>query len=128
MHTAPITLAELIRKHQDRTAESYSQIARRADLSKAKIGQLANSTQAHMPRQDTLEKLSQGLGLPIRVIQQAAMASAGLMPEDYDTEQKVDLLAAILRELPPEDVETAAVVIQSLKDRHSKAGHVRLRP
>jgi len=116
--TAALTLAELIRKHQDNTGESYSIIAHRAGLSKAKIGQLASSEQAHMPRADTIEKLAAGLGLPLRVIQQAAMASAGIAPEGYDSEQRVDLLAALLRELSPEDLETAAAVIQSLKDRH----------
>lgn len=120
MHTTLITLAELIRKHQDRTGESYSEIARRADLSKAKIGQLANTSQAHMPRQDTIEKLSKGLQLPLRVIQQAAMASAGITPTDYDSEQRVDMLAAILKELSPEDLDTATVLIQSLRDRHVK--------
>jgi transcriptional regulator with XRE-family HTH domain len=123
MHTTPITLAELIRQHQDRTGESYSQIARRADLSKAKIGQLANVAQSHMPRTDTLEKLSKGLQLPLRVIQQAAMTSAGITPEDYDGEQRVDLLAAVLRELSPDDLETAAVVIHSLKDRRVRKPH-----
>jgi transcriptional regulator with XRE-family HTH domain len=115
-----ITLSELIRQHRDRTAESYSEIARRAGLSKAKIGQLANTDQTHMPRQDTIEKLSKGLQLPLRVIQQAAMASAGITPENYDGEQRIDYLAAILNDLPPDDLEVAAVVIQALRDRRTE--------
>jgi uncharacterized protein YdbL (DUF1318 family) len=43
--TAPITLADLIRQHRDRTDDSYSTIAQKAGLSKAKIGQLATSRQ-----------------------------------------------------------------------------------
>lgn len=115
-----ITLAELIRQHQERTGDSYSVIARRAGLSKAKIGQLANLSQPHMPRIDTIEKVAAGLQLPLRVVQQAAMASAGILPETYDTEQRVDLIVSQLRELDPEQLETAARIIQALKanERH----------
>jgi transcriptional regulator with XRE-family HTH domain len=114
---APMNLSELIRKHQERTSESYSMIARRAGLSKAKIGQLANVKQNHMPRADTIERLATGLGLSVRVVQQAAMVSAGIAPEDYNGEQRVDMLAAYLRELAPADLETAGVVIESLRNR-----------
>lgn len=114
---ASITLAQLIRQHQDQTGESYAIIARRSGLSKAKVGQLANTEQAHMPRVDTIEKLSKGLGLPLRNVQQAAMASAGIVPAGYDSEQRVDLLAAALKDLGPDDLETAAAVIQSLRER-----------
>jgi transcriptional regulator with XRE-family HTH domain len=92
-------------------------IARRAGLSKAKIGQLANVKQNHMPRADTIERLATGLGLSVRVVQQAAMVSAGIAPEDYNGEQRVDMLAAYLRELAPADLETAGVVIESLRNR-----------
>ena len=110
-----ITLAELIRQHQDKTGDSYAVIARRAGLSKAKIGQLASLDQPHMPRIDTIEKIAAGLQLPLRVVQQAAMASAGILPESYDTEQAIDLIVAQLRELSPEQLGTAARLIQALK-------------
>jgi hypothetical protein len=45
------------------------------------------------------------------------MASAGITPEGYDAEQRVDLLASALRELQEDDLDTVAVVIQSLRDR-----------
>lgn len=122
MDAKPLTLSELIRQHQDNTGDSYSVIARRAGLSKAKIGQLATSDQAHMPRADTIEKLAQGLQLPLRVIQQAAMTSAGITPEGYDTEQRLDLLVASLRELSPEDLDTAAIFIQALQTRRKRDG------
>jgi transcriptional regulator with XRE-family HTH domain len=117
MNQNAVTLAELIRSHQDSTAESYSVIAARAGLSKAKIGQLAIATQNSMPRAETLEKLAKGLRQPLRVIQQAAMASAGLTPEGTGGQQRVDILAAALRELSTEDLETVSAVINSLRDR-----------
>jgi transcriptional regulator with XRE-family HTH domain len=115
-----ITLADLIRQHQDRTGESYSDIARRAGCSKAKIGQLANIHQNHMPRADTLERISTGLGLPLRVIQQAALASAGIMPQEYDAAQRVDFLAGVLRDFSEDDLETCAAIIMALKERRDK--------
>lgn len=119
MSEQPLTLADLIRNHQDRTGDSYSMIANRAGLSKAKIGQLSHTKQNHMPRADTLERLSKGLNLPLKVIQEAAMASAGITPVDYSGGHRLDLIVATLRDLSPEDLETAAVVIQSLKDRRT---------
>jgi transcriptional regulator with XRE-family HTH domain len=115
----PLTLRDLIQSHQDRTGDSYSMLARRCDLSKAKIGQLATSKQNHMPRAHTLEQLSRGLNLPLKTVQQAAMASAGITPEGYPGGNRLDLIVANLGDLTPEDLETAAVVIQSLKDRRN---------
>lgn len=115
--TAAITLARLIHNHQDRTGESYSMIAKRAGLSKAKIGQLANTEQTHMPRMDTLEKIAKGLQLPLRIVQQAALASAGIAPDTYDNEQQIDFLVSILRELSPEDLDTATTLVQALHTR-----------
>jgi hypothetical protein len=47
------------------------------------------------------------------------MASAGITPEGYPGGHRLDLIVATLRELSPDDLETAAVVIQSLKDRRT---------
>lgn len=115
-----ITLAELIRQHQDKTGDSYSVIAQRAGLSKAKIGQLASADQPHMPRVDTIEKIATGLRLPVRVVQQAAMASAGILPDSYDTEQKIDLIVSYLRDLNPEQLEIASRLIRALVSELTK--------
>ncbi|MFJ4168343.1 hypothetical protein ACIPY3_02420 [Paenarthrobacter sp. NPDC089714] len=113
--TEQITLAELIRQHQEKTGDSYSQIAIRSGLSKAKIGQLAAAGQPHMPRIDTIEKLASGLRLPLHIVQQAAMASAGILPESYSEDQEIDLIVAQLRELSPDQLATAARLIQALR-------------
>ena len=113
----PLTLRDLIIQHQDRTGDSYSMLANRCGLSKAKIGQLATSKQNHMPRAHTLEQLARGMNLPLKTVQQAAMASAGITPEGFPGGSRLDLIIENLRGLDPDDLETAAVVIQSLKDR-----------
>lgn len=118
-----LTLAELIHRHQDETGDSYATIAHRAGLSKAKIGQLASATQPHMPRLDTIEKMAAGLKLPLRIVQQAAMASAGLTPDSYDTEQHIDLIVSQLRALDPDQLDTASRLISALRTdrKHSRA-------
>lgn len=114
-----INLAELIRQHQEKTGESYSVIARRAGLSKAKIGQIATLEQPHMPRIDTIEKLATGLKLPLHVVQQAAMSSAGILPESYNVDQRIELITAELRELTEDQLDTAARLIKALRnERH----------
>lgn len=115
----PLTLRDLILSHQERTGDSYSMIAHRAGLSKAKIGQLATKQQSYMPRADTIERLASGLNLPLKVVQHAAMASAGITPEGYPGGNRLDLIVGSLKELPPDDLETVAVIIQSLKDRRT---------
>lgn len=115
----PLTLRDLILSHQDRTGDSYSMLANRAGLSKAKIGQLATSKQNHMPRAHTLEQLAKGMNLPLKTVQHAAMASAGITPPGYPGGNRIDLVMESLRDLAPDDLETVAIVIQSLKDRRT---------
>lgn len=115
----PLNLRDLILKHQDRTGDSYSMLANRCGLSKAKIGQLATSKQNHMPRAHTLEQLAKGMNLPLKTVQQAAMVSAGITPEGYPGGNRIDLVVASLRELAPDDLETVSIVIQSLLDRRT---------
>ncbi len=70
----PMTLHELIRRHQDTTGESYSQIAQRAGLSKSKVGQLANPSYTGRPKKDTVEKIALGLRLNPRIVQRAVFS------------------------------------------------------
>ena len=115
-----VTLATLIQQHRDKTGDSYSDIARRAGLSKAKIGQLAHDRapgtagQAHMPRSETLAKLARGLRLPLETVQLAAISSAGIKPKSYTGGSHVDLIATKLRELDARDLQTVRVLVDSL--------------
>lgn len=106
------TLSDLIRAHKDNTGDSYSDIAKRAGLSKAKVGQLAIATQPHMPRVDTVEKLATGLQLPLSIVQRAAMASAGITPPDAPEISDAELLAAKLARLNKHEL----AIIERLAD------------
>ena len=115
-----VTLATLIQQHRERTGDSYADIARRAGLSKAKIGQLAQATgpgtagQAHMPRSETLAKVAKGLGLPLETVQLAAISSAGITPKNYAGSSQADLIASKLRELDARDLQTVRALVDSL--------------
>lgn len=111
------TLADLIRQRQDTTGDSYATIANRGGLSKAKIGQLATITQPHMPRADTLERLAAGLELPFRIVQQAAMVTAGVTPENTDPDADLGPLVARLRQLTDDDRDTVELIVGAMYSR-----------
>ncbi len=117
MTTDAIGLDELIRRHQDRTGESYAQIARRAGLSKAKVGQLALPTAPHMPRADTLRKLATGLQLTFERVQDAAMVTAGVSPDTHAESQRMSLLIDNLLQLDEDDLERVEVIVDALRGR-----------
>ena len=112
----PITLADLIQRHRDATGDSYMTIARRAGMSKARVGQLATADSPHMPRAETIDKLARGLRLPVNLVKEAAMASAGVRPAN-GTDQRVSYIAARLGELDGDDLDTVASVVESLLNR-----------
>lgn len=110
-----VSLADLIRDHCARTGDSYSDLARASGLSKARIGQLAHVTDAPaQPRQETIEKLAKALRLPVRIVQAAAMVTAGVSPGDVGTDQRIALLAAQLADLDPVTLRYVEVCVGAL--------------
>lgn len=114
MSDSTIGLSDLIRQHQQRTGDSFADLARASGISKARIGQLADSASIHMPRHDTVAKLSRALHLPLRVVQSAAMVSAGISPETASSGDRVSLLAALLADLPEQDLRYVEVFVGAL--------------
>lgn len=115
-----MNLAELIRRHQDQTGDSYQDIADKAGLSKAKIGQLALAGRVqNVPRTDTLEKLARALKVPMHVVQDAAFVTAGVVRDTPTTDPLVALIAARLPDLDPADLPVVdAVVVALIQRRH----------
>ena len=111
------TLADLIRDHQASTHDSYSDIARKSGLSKAKIGQLAREGGAHAPRIETIEKLATGLRLPLVVVKAAAMATAGISDGVEDEGLDTAIMVDRYKRLPPADQRTVRDLVDSLHKR-----------
>lgn len=95
------TLSDLIRDHQAATGDSYATIGLKSGISKPKIGQLAAAGNISMPRAKTLEKLAQGLQIPLHIVQSAALASAGIVAPEI-SQPATALLLTRYNELKPE--------------------------
>lgn len=112
-HDPTLTVAELIRRHQDATRESYNDIAKRGDLSKPKVGEAATRTNRQQLRPETIYKLAKGLRLPVRVVQRAALATAGLDDPDSPMSPEIELIAARLQTLDPRTVRLIGAMVDA---------------
>lgn len=77
-------------------------LARRGEMSHNTIYALLKRPEpASMPRRETLEGLSRGLGLPLTKVREAAAEAAGFRVEELDAEsQEVQAWIALLTDLP----------------------------
>lgn len=111
--TDPTTLAGLIQREKDINGSSYSDIARKTGLSKAKIGQLADHNSRFQVRPETLEKIALGLHLPLVVVQRAALATAGITPGEDNRAARIDILARLLDELDDPTLEVVEAMLEA---------------
>lgn len=102
---APDNLAALIRREQDATGASYADIAKRAGISKARVGQIADPRSKHQIRPDTIEKLAVGLRLPLSVVRRAALVTAGVAEHGDPRTTRIELLVSQLERLSDADLE-----------------------
>lgn len=116
-----LTLADLVRIHQQRTGESYATIARRAGMSKAKVGQIADPASPFRPRRVTLGQLATGLQVPLEVVYRAAALTTDDEPHRAPISPTTEVAVERLRSLTPEHQDVAATVIESLW--RSEGGH-----
>lgn len=116
-----LNLAALIRREQDNTGASYMDIAKRSGLSKAKIGQLADPKSKYQVRSETVAKLAKGLGLPLHVVQRAAMVTAGIADDETGRDARIDLIASQLVLLDEKMLDTVAAMIDAAV--RGQAGH-----
>ncbi len=101
----PLTVGELVKRHQDATGDSYADIARKTGLSKALVGVLANDMTKGVPRASTLTALHEGLGIALETLQAAAFASAGMASGGGgSTSQRVAALVPVLEQLADRDL------------------------
>lgn len=109
----PTTLAGLIRRERDINGSSYSDIAKRTGLSKAKIGQLADPDSRFQVRHETIEKLALGLRLPLVTVQRAALATAGITDADNVRTTRIDVLANLLEQLDDDTLRLIEAMLEA---------------
>jgi hypothetical protein len=113
--TEPVpTLADLIREHQDKTGDSYGDIARHTGLSKAKIGQLARPENTYLVRQETLTKLARGLSLPLATVQRASLGTAGFVNKEVQRTDSVRAIVERLEEMSPRNLALIADLVEAV--------------
>jgi transcriptional regulator with XRE-family HTH domain len=85
------TLQLLIAARRDEKGWSYADLARRGGMSKATVYKLASQDLDGLPRQSTIKSLAKGLGLPERVVRDAAIQAArmGTYAEDLTPWEQV---------------------------------------
>lgn len=122
--TSPHTLRDLIREHIDRTGDSYQAIATKTGLSKALVGIMATSTEPRAYRADTVEKIANGLRLPVSIVTRAATASAGMSidePADRATRDDARIIADLLDDLTDEELAMLRVMVRAVVEaRHGR--------
>ena len=71
-----LTLRQLILDRKAEKGWSYADIANRGKMSKATVYKLATAELDGIPRASTIEALAKGLGLPARVVREAALSAS----------------------------------------------------
>ena len=110
-------LQELIQGRRAVRRWSYGEVARRGNLPRSTVYNLAmTETLRRPPQRATLVALARGLDLPLDVVNAAATASAGLsVSNEFSALSDVPALAADLERLSPADRQHVAALVESLR-------------
>lgn len=71
----PNSLQRLIIEHCERTGETYTDVAERAKMPRQTVSAIVNRPTRSLPHEDTLRRLARGLGLPYKIVHDAALES-----------------------------------------------------
>jgi transcriptional regulator with XRE-family HTH domain len=109
-------LQQLIRRQMDENNWSYGDIARRGGLPRSTIHNLATTEKlTRPPRPATLERLAQGLDVPLDAVRGAAASAAGLYVwHEPMADPEIEVMVAGLTKLSPEERRHVQALIRSL--------------
>ena len=108
---------ELQRLIHERRAEkgwSYADIANRGKMSKATVYKLASQDLDGLPRRSTMEALARGLGLPVRVVRDAAMQAARMGVFNEDMTEWEQVIVGHSRELTDEQRHQVMRLVEAM--------------
>lgn len=112
---AETSIAEMLRRHREATGDTYAEIARKTGLSKAIIGRLFIKTTPHQLHRSTIEKLSEGLGIPRHLVEAAALETADVQYRPAEMyERRESVLLAQFSTLPPSLQEALIDIAETL--------------
>lgn len=101
-------LPELLKNHKDLKRLSFRDMERMTGISKATIAWLTRSNHELTTSADNVRSIASGLRIPLREVQLAAIESAGLMPSDWRSSDRLVNIADELEHLSDEDFRLVA--------------------
>jgi len=110
------TLATLITDYRDKTGDSYRDIARKTGLAKSTVADLAQGRRGFPVRIETIEKIAQGLHIPLQLVQEAAVGTSIAPGNRYgDTNStQISLIIGMLTQLPQEDLDMVEALVRKM--------------
>jgi transcriptional regulator with XRE-family HTH domain len=112
----------LIRRRMDENHWSYGDIARRGELPRSTVHNLATLEQlTRPPRPLTLERLAKGLDLPLDAVRVAAASAAGLhVWHEPVADPEIEIMVSGLAKLNPQERGHVQALIRSLLNGRSE--------
>lgn len=109
-------LRQLINRRMTEEHWSYAEVARRGGLPRSTVHHLATVERlTRPPLPATLERLAQGLGLPLDTVRSAAAEAAGLVVwREPVADPEIDVIVAGLSKLNAEERRHVQALIRSL--------------
>ncbi|MEU4155679.1 helix-turn-helix transcriptional regulator [Actinoplanes sp. NPDC026670] len=111
-------MARLIREYQERTGESYADIAKRGGLPKATVGQYVAKPLTAMPKPESLQKLAAGMRADITTVTRAAQQAAGYHVAEVDTPDGTRILISHFEQLSPDQQASVSALVEHLLKQH----------
>jgi transcriptional regulator with XRE-family HTH domain len=110
-------LADLVQRHCDRTGDTLAAIAARGGISRQTLSGLVNRQGPKaFPRQQTLEALAEGLGLPFETVRHVAAETAYGPANGAKPRQLVSVLTAQLDALSDGQLEVVIATVRALRN------------
>lgn len=109
-------LAQMIQERRAEKGWTYADIATRGQMSKATVYKLATKELDGLPRRKTLEALARGLGLPARVVREAAVKAASMTTYTEDMSEWEKVLIGHSRDLTDEQRRQILRLVEAMLD------------
>lgn len=115
--TKPNALQALIASRRAEKDWTYQDIADRGHMSKATVYKLATKELDGLPRKKTLESLAKGLGLPARVVREAAIKATRMTTYTDDMNEWEQIIVGHSRELTEEQRRHVMSLVEAMLDK-----------
>lgn len=115
--TKPSALQQLIATRRAEKDWTYQDIATRGNMSKATVYKLATKELEGLPRRKTLESLAKGLGLPARVVREAAVKATRMTTYTEDMSEWEQVIVGHSRELSDDQRRQVMSLVEAMLDQ-----------